>query len=175
MSLELINLDDETRRFMLEELDLDLKNKTRYVGKRLREKQVDKYFELLRSAIKQYDDEWLETQIGKFNLLNETELRAGKPVKVPVTAAQTLAEGEFNRYYIRGLSLRAIDEGIDRLTIYRAKEVRRSRSDSEDLEGTDESPEVLLENARIIPGTEEAVGLPHGPNSGLSVKLPDSE
>lgn len=40
----------------------------------------------------------------------ETATRNGKTFskKVPVTAAETLAEGEFNRFYARGLCLREV-------------------------------------------------------------------
>lgn len=42
-------------------------------------------------------------------------------VKVPVTAPETLSEGEFNRFYARGLCRVAISLGIAAVQVYRAK------------------------------------------------------
>jgi hypothetical protein len=42
---------------------------------------------------------------------------------VPVTAADTLAEGEFNRFYLRGLCRRASAANMAEIEVYRAKEV----------------------------------------------------
>jgi len=46
-------------------------------------------------------------------------------------AHEMLAEGEFNRFYIRALCARAIEDGLPEVTVYRAKRSRmrvRSRS-----------------------------------------------
>ena len=70
-------------------------------------------------------------------------LKAGglsKPPVMPSNAHEILAEGEFNRFYIRALCLRAVD--------------------------------ALLRDLRSHPGVETSLGLPPGPNSGLSVQLP---
>jgi hypothetical protein len=83
-----------------------------------------------------------------------------------------LAEGEFNRFYVRGLCLRAIDEGIDRLVIYRAKAVEEPRPDSNRRIGRSVNPRTLLDDLRRNAGVDTALGIPPGPNSGLSVKLP---
>lgn len=55
-----------------------------------------------------------------------------------MTAAQTMAEGEFNVYYARGVCIRAIAEtGSDAtVTIYRARESANARSASIALIGT---------------------------------------
>ena len=52
MTLQLENLDDRTRHFMLEELKLDVTNGTLYLGSRLSESGRSKYESLLREAIK---------------------------------------------------------------------------------------------------------------------------
>jgi hypothetical protein len=91
---------------------------------------------------------------------------------VPATAPETLAEGEFNRFYIRGLCVRALAEGITELVIYRAKQVENPRSESTAKIGLKISAQALLTDLRANPGVDTALGLPPGPNSGLSVKLP---
>jgi len=97
-------------------------------------------------------------------------------VRVPYTAAETLAEGEFNRFYIRGLCLRALAEGIAKVVVYRAKSVSDPRPESLRLIGRPVDAEALLNDLRIHSGEEEpAMKVPGGPNSGLSVQLPDTE
>ncbi len=83
-----------------------------------------------------------------------------------------MAEGEFNRFYARGLCRRAIAEGIEALVVYRAKEVVNPRAESVALIGKSLPAKQLLEDLRAHIGTDTALGLPPGPNSGLSVKLP---
>ena len=92
--------------------------------------------------------------------------------KVPVNAADTLAEGEFNRFYLRGLCRRALENGEKELVIYRAKPVSQPRRESERKLGTTVDAEALLRDLREHLGVDSALGLPPGPNSGLSAKLP---
>ena len=61
-----------------------------------------------------------------------------------------LAEGEFNRFYIRGLCLRAIASGIVDLVIYRAKQVANPRSDSALKIGTTINAQALLDYLRVM-------------------------
>lgn len=91
---------------------------------------------------------------------------------VPFDANEVLAEGEFNRFYLRGLSRRAINDRIKNLIVYRAKEVAVARSASVALIGTAVHPATLLGDLREHPGVDTALGLPAGPNSGLSARLP---
>lgn len=90
--------------------------------------------------------------------------------KVPVTAPWTFAEGEFNRFYLRGLCLRAIDEGKS-IEVYRAKAVVAPRPESTALIGARLNPHTLLADLRIHLAVDTALGLPAGPNSGLSGRL----
>lgn len=174
--LNLINLDKSTRSFMLQEFETDLTSGKLYLSPRLTELGKSAYPELLRTALDRHDDAWLAKQLAVEGRLLSREKRKGSAgeitVKVPVTAPYTLAEGEFNRYYARGLCLRAIKEGTINLLIYRAKEVTSPRSESEALIGRSVSPQALLEDLRTHIGLETALGLPQGPNSGLSVRLP---
>ncbi len=177
MGLNLVNLDGRTRSYMPGELDLDVSNKKLYMSSRLSTIGQRDYEGLLREAIKSYDDVWLADRLRENRRLNPTEKRR-KPsggisiVKVRVDAPDMLAEGEFNRFYARGLCLRAIADGIRELVIYRAKEVRNPRAESEQMIGSRIDAKALLEDLRKSIGIEPALGLPPGPNSGLSVKLP---
>jgi hypothetical protein len=90
----------------------------------------------------------------------------------PANAAKLLAEGEFNRFYIRALARRAIEDGIPQLVVYRAKRVRNPRPESEALVETSLPPEGVLADLRAHPDQPPTFGVPSGPNSGLSVRLP---
>lgn len=176
MGLSFSNLDDKTRRYMVEEIEMDIAASNIYLSPRLTEQGQAIYLQLLKEAGESKNDEWLAEGIRSRGLLKTTEERR-KPkggtttVNVPVTAAETLAEGEFNRYYIRGLCRRAIEEGSTHLLIYRAKAVSQPRSESEDKIGTKIDAAALLRDLRAHQGVDTAFGLPSGPNSGLSVKL----
>ena len=108
--------------------------------------------------------------------MQETEARRvgaeTKTVRAPATAADTLAEGEFNRLYMRGLCRRALDDGITALTVYRAKGVRQPRAESLAIIGQPVDAVALLAELRAAFGSEPAGDMLFGPNSGLSVKLP---
>lgn len=143
---------------------------------RLNNKGRADYPGLLRTALTQGDDSSLAAELSAGGLLktHETRKRGGKTytARVPSNAAETLAEGEFNRFYLRGLCRFALDTRIDHLIIYRAKQVREPRPESEARIGTKISPHLLLEDLRAHPGVDTALGLPPGPNSGLSARLP---
>ncbi|MCG8431014.1 MAG: hypothetical protein MJA29_07565, partial [Candidatus Omnitrophica bacterium] len=91
--------------------------------------------------------------------------------KVPITAPDTLSEGEFNRYYVRGLCVRVIEEGVNQVEVYRGIPVNQPRSESEALLGKRLSAEALLADLRESVGVEPALGLPPGPNSGLTIRM----
>lgn len=177
MALSLVNLDEQTRQFMLNEVEHDLANDQLYISPRLNPQGRIAYPELLKRAITTEGDDWLGKQLRFGNMMNPMEQRR-KPkggfvtVKVPVTAPDTLAEGEYNRFYVRGLCVRAIGEGITSLEIYRAKAVMQPRSDSQAKIGTKIDARALLDDLRVSVGIDTALGLPPGPNSGLSVKIP---
>lgn len=177
MALHLLNLDETTRKHMLSELEDDIAKGVLYLSSRLSPRGRFDYAELLRQAVVGFDDGWLANslRVGGRILLEE---QRRKPkggytmARVPVTAPDTLAEGEFNRYYVRGLCLRAIESGVSELVVYRAKEVSAPRRESEAKIGTGIDPRLLLEDIRTHPGVDTALRLPPGPNSGLSVRLP---
>lgn len=83
-----------------------------------------------------------------------------------------MGEGEFGRYYARGLCRRAIDEGIAELEVYRAKAVMEPRPGSQAKIGLRVDPTTILKDLRQTQGVEPALGLPPGPNSGLTLRIP---
>ena len=170
-------LDEETRKFMLEELEMDIRYNQVYISPRLKSLGQSKWVELLREAIKSYDDDWLADQLkirGYMKSYETRKTRTGETItaKVPANASETLAEGEFNRYYARGVCVRAIAEGINEVVVYRGKEVKQPRPESQLKIGKRINAKELLEDLRTSQGVEPALGIPPGPNSGLTVRLP---
>lgn len=175
MALRLENLDERTRKFMLEELELDVANRTLYISPRLNQSGEMQYENLLRESIKCGDDSSLADSLRTNMKLTEQRQKPKGGItiaKVSITAADTLAEGEFNRFYARGICRRAIEDGIQEVEVYRAKQVRNPRPESEAMIGKMIETKALLEDLRTHSGVEPALGLPAGPNSGLSVRLP---
>ncbi|HVF39681.1 MAG TPA: hypothetical protein VM939_07250, partial [Gemmatimonadaceae bacterium] len=147
MPLHYENLDPTTRRFALAELDEDFATGAFHASDRLRPEAVGEYKRLLNEAIRYYDDRWLEERTD--DLLIEEENRRTRSggqttVKLPQMAARMLAEGDFNRYYMRGISLRAIEEDRRIVEVYRARLSLDARPESAQLEGQRLSPEDVL-------------------------------
>lgn len=176
MPLNLVDLVPETRTRMLEEIDRDLEDGELYRSPRLNDEGRNEYPDLLKESVTNHDEDWLAGQIrqnGLLKAMEEKKARGGvgtTTAKVPVTAADTLAQGEFNRFYIRALCVRATAEGRA-LQVYRARPSSNPRPESEAMIGTTVDPERLLYDLRINIGVDTVLGLPAGPNSGLSVKL----
>jgi hypothetical protein len=177
MSLQYQNLDAQTRPHMLSELNADQVAGRLYISPRLTESGAKGWSTLLSEAIASHNDEWLASEIRSRGFLKSHEERR-KPkggttlAQVPSNAHETLAEGEFNRFYVRGLCLRASQENISQVIAYRARHSENPRPESEAIVGKAFSPAALLSDLRSSPGVEPALGVPPGPNSGLSVRLP---
>ncbi len=87
-------------------------------------------------------------------------------------AARKFADGEFLRFYLRGLSLRAASEAVLELEVYRAKQSVNPRPESEQKVGTRVVAVALLGDLRQNKGLDTHLGLPPGPHSGLCGRLP---
>ena len=174
MPLQYETLDPTTRRYALAELDRDLASGSVITPERLRPASVEEYQRLLRDALRYYDDLWLEERIP--DLLVDFELRrtpsgGQTTAKLPETAARMLAEGDFNRYYMRGVCARAVDEGRLEVEVYRARLSLEPRPESAELEGRRLSPAALLEELRALTAGTLAEATLGRPNSGLSVRM----
>ena len=174
MGLNLKNLDDITRKLMLEEIEHDKRNNALYISQRLNAKGKTEYSKLLENASANSDDTKLAYDL--LNCMAEKEPRRKKDgtvsfASVPFNANEILAEGEFNRFYIRALCLQVINEKKGRLRVYRAKRVSDPRPESEAKIGQFIDPNALLADLRTHPGIDTALGLPAGPNSGLSIEI----
>lgn len=175
MPLHYENLDEVTRKFMQEEIESDASSNKIYISPRLTEEGGVLWPDLLLHAAMSGSDATLAAELRRQRLLKEKETRHSKQGTtiraVPVNAPETLSEGEFNRYYVRGICLRAINEGTPEVTVYRSRLSSNPRPESEDKIGTVIDAHILLNDLREHIGVDTALGLPPGPNSGLSVRL----
>jgi hypothetical protein len=176
MALNYHHLDAHTRLFMLDEIAIDVRTAKLYLSDRLSDSGRNTYVFMLRQAAEFHDDLWLAEQLRLKNCFNDSLQRKNpkggySTVRMPINAADSLSEGEYNRFYIRGLCRRAIDEGIIELIIYRAKHVENPRRESELRIGSAVLPQALLEDLRVNIAVDTCLGVPAGPNSGLSVRF----
>lgn len=175
MSIRYDSLDEAVRHCMVAELDRDIQGGNLYISSRLTEAGALEWPGLLHEAFHNHDDIWLAEQIRTRDLMRATAQRRTKGggitiAKVPHNAPETLAEGEFNRYYIRGLCRDVIECGVTEVEIYRGKDASSPRPESQAMIGKRLPADQLLQDLRVSQGVEPALGLPPGPNSGLTVR-----
>lgn len=156
---------------MLQEVELDIANGNLYMSKRFNNVGTANYPDLLREASQSQNEIWLAGELRCQECMKTHKVTTRGTSAVPVTAADTFAEGKFNRFYIRGVCARALDEGIEEVFVYRAKAVSEPRPESQMLIGKKKSAKAVLNDLRNSLGVETALGLSR-PNSGLSVRLP---
>ena len=178
MPLLLVNLDADIRQRMLNELQLDIDNNRLHLSPYLSGQGVHDYPALIRTALAEGNDETLAEALSQQRRLERAAPRKQSEggyslASVPSNAAQVIAEGEFNRYYMRAVAQHAIATGIDELVVYRAKAVAEPRPTSEALLETTVSPHALLGDLRSHTTDTPELGIPAGPGSGLSVRLPE--
>lgn len=175
MGIRYESLDENVRRCMIEELELDFNSGKLYISPRLTDEGVRVWPDLLREAFRNHDDDWLASQLRFRGLMRKTEQRrtpkgSFTTAQVPRTAPETLAEGEFNRFYARGLCRHVIETGGTEVEVYRGKTVLNPRPESQAMIGRRLSAQRLLEDLRVSQGVEPSLGLPPGPNSGLTIR-----
>jgi hypothetical protein len=159
----------------LEEIDLASQTGNVYFSRRFNEAGKAKWVSLLRQAAQEHNEHWLAYQIEAHRLMKDYEHAqkqlGGYTIKhVPHTAAETLAEGQFNRFYIIAVCRLALEQGKKTVTIYRAKGRVEHRPESDALIGTQESADCLIKELRFVQESLNHKLL--RPNSGLSVQLP---
>jgi hypothetical protein len=163
-----LNLDARTRAHMMDEFDYDTARDKLYYSRRFTDQGRKVYQSFMRAAIENGTEGTLADALNRGECMTSTALRLGAPVSAPCTAAQTFADGEFNRFYARAVCLRASDDGTNNVTVYRAKEVENPRAQSISLIGRRFPASTLLDDLRVNLGVETALGLA-APNSGLSI------
>jgi hypothetical protein len=170
-----IDLDETTRRYMLEAIEEAEQTNNIYFSPRFNDAGKQLWLPLLKEAARDHNEHWLAYQLEENETMTGVEVAAkpsgGYSIRhVPHTAAETQAESQFNRFYMLGLAKRARAEGIPHLEVYRARERAEPRPESEALVGK----LIPIEEIEAdLKETKSGFGSQLGqPNSGLSVKLP---
>jgi hypothetical protein len=177
VGLAYANLIPPVRVFMLEEINMAVADGTIYLSPWLSPQGLSDWIALLLDSARSGTDDALAAQLRQNGRINKTAQRR-KPkggfttYSVPYTASETMAEGEFNRFYVRGLCRHALANGIAKLQVYRAKQVAEPRPGSEEKIGSLVDPQAILDDLRKSAGVEPTLGMPPGPNSGLTLKIP---
>ncbi|MEP7358086.1 MAG: hypothetical protein ABI847_12655 [Anaerolineales bacterium] len=177
MGLFYDHLDGRTRALMLDEMEGDTAANRLHISPYLSGQGQRDYPNLLRTALQNGTDDSLAAALSQQRRLEHAAPRRSQSdgfslAAVPSNAAQVLAESEFNRYYIRALARRAIEDGISELIVVRAKPVEHPRPESEALVETTIAPQAILDDLRAHSGEPPSLAVPAGPGSGLSVRLP---
>ena len=173
--MNLLELDATTRELMRAEIEHDIVTGCLYISPRLSEVGESQYGAKLLEAVEVGNVHSFVAALSVSGVMrqSETYVRSGveRTKKVPVTAPVTLGEGEFNRYYIRALAARTLSEGGAQVQVVRAKDVEHPRPESEMRVGALIDADALLDDLRSNIAVDTALGVPAGPNSGLSVRM----
>jgi hypothetical protein len=185
--MEFTNLDETTRRCMLMELDEDVREGRMVVSPLLTERGRGEYADLLAEALRHHDPYWLASELrsgGRMAIaVEDADVQKLPPEELPVFEPDVLAEGDFNRYYVRGMCRRALDEGIEELKIvkltkgphahfvFQAGDLPKEEREREMDVADRVEPRWLLEKLRQDPEAEMDTGIPGEPGSGLTVEF----
>lgn len=167
---------NEVRNLMSEEAEADIQANSLFISPRLNEVGQMTYAPLLLDAIQHHGDVWLAENLVSRRLLSPYEIshRKGVPYQkaVPRNAHETLAVGEFNRFYMRGVARLALAKGQKEVIVMRGQHSTFRRGRSINLEGAVLSAEEVLADLRFADFKARRLGL-GDPNSGLTICLPN--
>jgi len=172
MGFNFMKLDERTRVLMVEEIRLATDSGNIYFSTRFNDIGQKSWVQWLTAAALEKDENWLAFQLEAASAMKHLEERA-KPTggyttaHVPDTAALTLAEGQFNRFYMAAICRRAIEDGDENVTVYRAIRREEPRPESRALEGKQRAAKSLLSELRNKEFSLRCDLLK--PNSGLSI------
>jgi len=171
---EFKDLDPATRLEMVAAINEAQSTGNIYESARFNQAGRDQWLTLLLEAAESHDEHWLAFQLEAKAMMKDFEgantPSGGYTIKhVPHTASQTMADGQFNRFYILGLCRKARATGHTHLVVYRAQAVTEPRPESQALVGTTMSIdgiETQLKDTKLSFKSPLVK-----PNSGLSVRL----
>lgn len=133
MALDLHELDDTTRKYMLREFEAEIAG-DHFRSSLLSPAGEQAWTQLMRDAITSGDDVTLTRALMNPPGLLTTHDARGSVVN-PQQAATRLATTEFLTWYVRGLSARLLEEKIEHVEVYRAGEPSGSKSSCTEHEG----------------------------------------
>lgn len=134
------NLDDITRKWMLEEFQSEEGTGNPYRSKRLSKLGLEIFPKEMEKAIKEGNEETLADALSDLNYWHYREVsrRGTTPYTKsidPRKAAEALAYTEFNTWFVRGFARRLIEEGEESCQVYRAAPAWQPRQECLEHEG----------------------------------------
>ena len=178
MGLNYTQLTETTRRFMMQEFEQG----GHYLSPRLNEAGRARWITLLKDALQYHTDVWLERELIRRNCFAVSEYlksSMGKTVTRAINreqAAKVLAEGEFNRFYLRGLCIGAKARGLTHLIVTQGRIIPNAPPASRKSVGTPVEVNALLAILRDhgYKHIDTALGAPEGlpAPACLSARLP---
>lgn len=179
MGMEFEELDEITRRYMLDEFEKEQARGNPYRPKVLSEAGQSVFPNLVREAIQSGNEETLTRSLANSTYWNSTEtyIRNGvtRERRVNVQqAAERLGLTEFSTWYVRGLAKRLIDEGISRCQVYRAAMPKWEPSECSVHEGKIFPVSEIYHGHRARywpePGNPEAMSIPFSPGCHHTIR-----
>jgi hypothetical protein len=178
LALDLPDLDDMTRRWMLEEFESEEAG-TPYRSQGLTPLGLESFPHLVRDAITDGDEQSLTDGLNDPALwtLTRDYWRQGRlysPPRDVESSALTLARTEFIGWYVRGFSRRLMEEGVEVCQIYRAAPAWQPRGECLSHEGGTFAVRAVYAGHRARywpePGDEDAFSIPAGPNCHHAIR-----
>ena len=179
MVMKFEELDDATRRYMLDEFDKEEAGNIPYRGRGLSDVGCAEFSGLMRHAIRSGNEETLIASLFNPSYWNPTEIyvRGGIKRERQVNIHQTaerLGLTEFNTWYVRGLAKRLMDAGVIYCQAYRAAEPRWEPNECSEHEGRLFLVEEIYKGHRAKywpePGNPSAIAIPFGPGCHHTIR-----
>lgn len=166
------NLDEQTRLIMISELESDLKTGLFYEPRSLTSTGMFKYKRLLKECFSTGTPETLQQKLSQSDFREKDD----RGRKIPSNVRETLAFNDFNRYYVRAILMRALNENR-KLCVYRAKQSMHERQQSKlimnkvylDKQEIKQLLELCRDYRKLFNSNIQTELLK--PNSGLSLKF----
>lgn len=172
MAMHFEELDDRTRKLMLEEFEIEQRSSNPYFSPLLTKIGRREFVSLMRKAIRSGDEQQLVSSLARATYWDDTN-RRGSVVNVR-HAAEQLAVSEFNTWYVRGLAKRLLDEGVTECQVYRAEDPRAERGECRQYEGRILPVEDVYGGHRARywpePGDPHALSVPFHPGCHHTIR-----
>lgn len=172
MSMNFTELTVETRKYMLDELEIELKSPSPYVSQALSSQGLAAFPNLLRKAIASGTEVTLFQELMN-PLFWKTHDRRGSEINMR-QAAERLALSEFNTWYVRGLSKKLLDEGETECEVYRADQPKHQAASCSSHEEKRYSLQEIRDGHRAHywpkPGNRGVLSIPPNPSCHHTIR-----
>lgn len=168
-------LDNTTRKWMLEEFLVEEKSGNPYRSTRLSAVGLKIFPTEMKNAIQKGNEETLVKALSKPEYWKSSEPWAKGIRRINyIKAAEFLGRSEFNTWYVRGLARRLLEEGEEYCEVYRAAPAWEPRGECLKHEGKIYPVKKIYDGHRARywppPGNPLAFSIPVGTNCHHSIR-----